>query len=224
MKGESLHFDSEDLKSLTDAAYERLRRAIVEGQLAPGSRISERVLADKMGVSTTTVKRALSRLSVEGLVEIRPRRGTYVQDSLSDNMRENTRIRAHLEGLAARFAAEKATDKDLKALRKQLDLMSQATEDRMVEDIVRTNGEFHRLLQKTGGNPYLIRMIDVVKSFDARFRNDSHRSDPEESLRGLQEHQGVFRAVELRDPELAEQLMREHILRTLRFFMKDEAD
>ncbi len=223
MSGSNLGSGGEELKSLTEAAYERLRKAIVEGELAPGSRIGERTLARNLGVSTTTVKRALSLLSIEGLVEIRPRRGTYVQDLRSRGMRENTRIRAHLEGLAARFAAEKGDEKDLAALRKQLELMERATEAGVVEKIVEANGGFHRLLQEAARNPYLIRMIDVIKSFDARFRNDSLRLDPEEARRGYREHLSVFRAVEARNMDMAETIMREHILRTLRFALPEKS-
>ena len=166
---------------------------------------------------------ALPIFSVEGLVEILPRKGTYVADSFSRSMEENTVIRAHLEGLAARFAAEKAGEKDLKALKNQIELMRRATGSGVVDDIVAANGEFHRLIRETGRNPYLGRMIDVVRSFDIRFRNESHRLDQEESKRGFREHLSVFRAIEVRDPGLAEKRMQEHILRTLRFVLTEEA-
>ena len=98
MKKELLHFSDDELKSLSDAAYEKIKAAIVAGELEAGGRIGERELSVRMGVSTTTVKRALHRLALEGLVEILPRKGTYVAEFFSSSMEENTRIRAYLEG------------------------------------------------------------------------------------------------------------------------------
>ncbi len=91
-KRPNLQLLKEEIKSLTEKAYEKIKQAILKGVLEPGKRISERQVAQDMGVSTTTVKRALGLLAVEGLVEIRPRRGTYVAFQPSGNPRETMMI------------------------------------------------------------------------------------------------------------------------------------
>jgi DNA-binding GntR family transcriptional regulator len=218
---ESLAFNKDELKSLTEAAYEKIKQAIVAGSFSPGSRLSERDLSERMKVSTTTVKRALGRLCVEGLVEISPRRGTFVAESFGASMKENAMIRASLEGLAARFAAEKAEAPDLEALSVQLEIMRLATEEGLPEKMVEANTLFHHLLHETAKNPYIKRLIEVLRLFDMKVRGRA-LSDPEEARRGLREHTRVFAAVRARDGELADRLMREHILRTLDFVLSGD--
>ncbi len=205
----------ENPKSLTHQVYETIKELILSKTVLPGQRISERALMRDLRVSSTTVKRALQRLQLEGIVEIRPRSGTFVSDSFP-TMEENTRIRAHLEGLAAHFAAEKATDKDLAGLRRQLSLMRKWTEAGDLEQIIQANVRFHELIRSIAGNPYVGILSDVLKNFD-RVLRDQALSDSRETLRGLKDHSGVFEALEKGDGELAESRMRSHILRTLDF-------
>lgn len=211
----SLQFGADELKSLTDTAYQKLRQAIVDGRIPPGTRFTDRDLAEQMRVSTTTVKRALNRLSLEGLVDIRPRRGTYVSDAFSQRMEENMIIRAYLEGLAARFAAQKANEQDLQALQEQVEVMRRSTQKGQVQEMAAANARFHSLIREAGKNPYVHRMIDVIRSFDSDFRGRS-LADLEEARRGLDEHAGVFEAIKARDGDLAEERMKSHIIRTLR--------
>ena len=212
-KRPNLQLLKEEIKSLTEKAYEKIKQAILKGVLEPGKRISERQVAQDMGVSTTTVKRALGLLAVEGLVEIRPRRGTYVAFQPSGNPRETMMIRASLEGLAARFAAEKALDMDIDRLAQQLRVMESRTEKGPVSALVEANTEFHYLVHRIGRNPYIIRLIEILKSFDLNFRRKA-LSNKEEARRGLAEHRAVFEAIRTHDGELAERKMKEHILRS----------
>lgn len=208
-----LQLSREEIRSLTETAYEKIKQAILNGVLEPGSRISERELAQEMGVSTTTVKRALGLLAVEGLVDIRARRGTYVAFQPSGNPRETMMIRASLEGLAARFAAEKAQNEDIEALEQQLRVMELRTEKGPVSALVEANTEFHYLVHRIGKNPYIIRLIEILRSFDLNFRRKA-LSNREEARLGLAEHRGVFEAIQAHDGELAERRMKEHILRS----------
>ncbi|MCX7787924.1 MAG: GntR family transcriptional regulator [Spirochaetes bacterium] len=212
-KRSTLQLSKEEIRSLTETTYEKIKQAILKGVLEPGSRISERELAQEMGVSTTTVKRALGLLAVEGLLDIRARRGTYVAFQPSGNPRETMMIRASLEGLAARFAAEKALYEDIEALEQQLKVMEYRTEKGPVSALVEANTEFHYLVHRIGKNPYIIRLIEILKSFDLNFRRKA-LSHKEEAQRGLAEHRSVFEAIRAHDGELAEHRMKAHIIRT----------
>ncbi len=208
-----LQLSKDEIRSLTETTYEKIKQAIIKGVLEPGSRISERELAQEMGVSTTTVKRALGLLAVEGIVEIRARRGTYVAFQPSGSPRETMMIRASLEGLAARFAAEKAGAPDIDVLEQQLKVMEYRTEKGPVSALVEANTKYHYLVHRIGKNPYIIRLIEVLRSFDLNFRRKA-LSNKIEAQRGLAEHRSVFEAIRLHDGELAEQRMRAHILRS----------
>ncbi len=212
-KARSLRLEQEELKSLTDTAYEKIKAAILKGVLPPGSRLAERQLSEEMGVSTTTVKRALGLLAMEGLLEIQPRRGTYVAQQASGNPRETMMVRAALEGLAARFAAEKANPEDIQSLEKQLKLMESRTEKGSLASLVQANTEFHYKVHRIGRNPYIMRLIDILRSFDISFRRKA-LSDKEEAWKGFTEHKAVFEAIRTHQEEEAEHLMREHILRS----------
>ena len=202
-------------KSLTQQVYEQIKELVLSKQLDPGQRVSERLLMKQFKVSSTTVKRALQRLQLEGIVEILPRSGTFVKDSFP-TMEENTIIRAYLEGLAARFAAEKASADDLKVLADQLELMRHWTEQGDLDRIIEANVHFHELIRKTAGNLYVGVLVDVLKNFD-RVLRDQALSDSRETVRGLKDHTAVFKALASGDGALAESRMREHILRTLNF-------
>lgn len=211
----SLQSIEDDFKSLTETVYERLKSAIVKEELGPGTRMSERDLSAQLGVSSTTVKRALQRLQGEGFVEIRPRRGTYVSQSLPA-MEENTVMRAYLEGLAARFAALKASDEDFQEMRLQIETMRERTAEGVQSKIVEANTRFHSLVHLAARNPYIGRLIGVLRNFDRQFR-DRAISDHAEAVRGFEEHKAVMEAIVARDGELAEERMKKHILRTLDF-------
>jgi DNA-binding GntR family transcriptional regulator len=206
---------NDQFRSLSETVYERIREAILARELRPGERLSERMLVDKLGVSSTTVKRALQQLQAEGLVEIQPRKGTYVVESFPA-MEENTVMRASLEGLAARFAASKATGEDLKEMRLQLEEMRRRTETDTQQNISKANARFHFLVHRASYNPYVGRLIDVLRNFDRDLRHQA-LSDHDEAVRGLKDHISVFEAIEARDGDLAEERMRRHILRTLEF-------
>ena len=109
-------FHPHDVRSLRDRAYDDIRKAILTGALKPGERIKERDVAAQMGISTTPVKEALRRLEQDGLVVSQPRRGAAVGPLVLTPPEEILAIRAHLEGLAAPFAAEKMGTTDKQSL------------------------------------------------------------------------------------------------------------
>lgn len=201
------------IQSVTGAVYEALKDAIVFGDLTEGQRLSERRLAQQLGVSTTPIKRAFHMLKMEGLIEVRPRSGTFVGNLGITRLHENTLVRANLESLAARFAAEKATDDDISKLRLVFDEAQDAVASRDRERMVEANTKFHVTIDSIARNPYLIQLIQTLRGFDRRLRTRA-LMDPQEAARGFQEHRRILEAIETRDPDLAAKRIEEHILRT----------
>ncbi len=221
MNDKKLNLDDIEVKSLTDIVYENIKEAILNGKLARGSRLSERILTDELGVSSTPIKRALQILQVEGLVEIRPRSGTYVTSSFS-NMDETIVIRAYLEGLAARFAAEKADETDIEGLKTQLEIMEVLTRSKKHDKIIEANSEFHLSVHRISRNQYMQQLIDVLRGFSSQLRVRV-LADDDELTRGLNEHTAVFNAIKAHNGVLAEEIMRGHVLHTLDFMQNEPA-
>ena len=215
-----LEIQAGNLKPLTDIVYEKLKTSIIVGNFAPGERISERKFSEYMGISTTTIKRAFNRLSVEGLVEIRPRKGTFVSRFYLSGIEEIGIIRAALEGIAAKLAAAKATEEEIAALRRQIGLMEMHTVSGDLNKLIEANSGFHRMIREIARNLYVSRLIKIVHSFDITVRRRA-LTDPEEAKRGINEHRAIFQAIADRNGDFAEGLIKEHILRTSRFVVRE---
>jgi DNA-binding GntR family transcriptional regulator len=205
----------EDTLSLAERAYRRLRDAIVQGALPAGRRISERSLAASLGISAQPVREALRRLEQDGMVITLPRRGTVVAEFGPDRQAEMGRIRAALEGAAAAIAARRADDVALAMLAAQLAAMREATAAGQPERVSEANERFHTLLHQATGNAFLLRSLAALRAFDHFGRLRALNSTPEELPRALGEHAGILAALEARDPDLAEDRMRAHVLRSL---------
>lgn len=205
---------SEDTPSLADRAYERLREAIVDGTLSAGSKLSERSLAAALAISAQPIREALRRLEGEGMVETRPRSGTFVAALDRARLIEMGRVRAALEGVAASLVAREARPEALAALRARLEAIRAAT---MADDPVRlaqANDAFHIALHAMTGNALLVRTLRALQAYHhiSRSRVLSSRAERD---RALEEHAAILSRIEACDPDGAEALMRAHTLRSL---------
>jgi DNA-binding GntR family transcriptional regulator len=204
---------------LSDQAYRALRDEITTGRLKPGQRVTERALAEHLGVSPTPVREALQRLEHERLIERDAVRAIRVAEPSVDRLHELSLIEAALRGVAARLAAERATDQEVKRIAEACDRaealaagVTSWTESR-VEDVLTVTREFHQLVDQAAHTRTLTDMISTATAFDWAFRLKwSVESHPDlASLRAsLAEHRGVAAAVEARDGQAAEETMRRH--------------
>lgn len=209
-----------NVKSLREIVVESLRDAIVSGKFKPGDHLRERELSEIMSVSTTPIKEAFRILGHEGLVETIPRRGTFVSELADTSIEELQILRASVEGLCARFAAIKITDEKLSDLKKQIGIMeSLIKQDGKSKKLVEENTKFHRQIRDAGNNPMIAKILTNISSFDKAFRKRALQVD-KEVKEGYSEHRGIFEAIEARNPELAEERMKQHILRTLNHVLK----
>lgn len=211
-----------EYRSIREMTCDRLRQKIIEGGFQPGERLKERDLAQQFGVSTTPIKEALQRLELEGLVRSLPLRGSCVAENIDSILSEAGVIRASLEGVAVHIATVKATEVEITHLKKQIEVMERWTEERNVEKAIEANTKFHELIHDISGNHHLQQMMKVVRSYDRATRVWA-LSDASEMGRGLADHQAIFKAVAERNPELAEQKMREHVNRTSRFVQSQKS-
>ena len=200
------------LRSLREHVHERLRRAIVAGQFRNGERLNERHLAEMLGVSTTPVKDAIRRLESEGLVRTQARRGVFVEFSARQAL-EMALGRAALESVMAHIAANRVGEADIVEIARLIEEMAHATQHSALEDLVTLNEAYHGTIHRISGCGYLERRLDGQRMYDHAQRI-ALLSEPSERGQGFDEHRAIFDALKAREPRLAEQRMRAHIVRS----------
>lgn len=210
----------DDTASLADRAYARLRAAILAGGLEPGARLSTRLLAADLGISAQPVREAILRLEAEGLVETRPRSGSFVASLSIERLVEMGRIRAALEAAAADLAARRATPADAAMLRARLRAIQAATEAQDAAALFDANEAFHTSLHAITGNEFLIRSLHALRAYDhlGRVRVLTRAGQPDVALA---EHAAILAAISNNDPAAAEAAMRAHALRSLAIAFPD---
>jgi DNA-binding GntR family transcriptional regulator len=207
--------------TLSDQAYYAMREDITTGLLKPGQRLTERALAERLGVSPTPVREALQRLEHERLIERDSVRAIRVAEPSMVRLYELALIEAALRGAAARLAADRATAADIKRMLDDCDkaeaLADQAGPDNWsesrVRDVLEVTRGFHERINEAARSRTLIDMIATVTAFDFAFRlkrsAESH-SDLASLRRSFDEHRSLVAAIEARDGDAAEDIMRRH--------------
>jgi DNA-binding GntR family transcriptional regulator len=201
-------------KSLKQQAYEHISELILEETLAPGDPLVESDLAERLGISRTPVREALHRLEQDGLVEMLPRRGSFVARLSLRDLEELFELREATEGMAARLAALRGDVGELSRLQAEF-----AEADRE-PDPERRNARYeeigealHDYTLRTSGNRRLQKIAD---SFRIQIQKERRvaASIPGRKEQSMIEHRDVLAALLRRDPEAAEKLMRKHIVST----------
>lgn len=194
----------------SERVYQALRHRILAGMLEPGSRLVELQLATEFTVSRTPVREALKRLTAEGLIRVDPVRGIVVSDVDARELEEIFVVREVLDGLAARLAAGRVSSTDLTKLHLLMDMMRDAVRTGQWEGMVQANIKFHDVLHQAAGNERLRHLTRNLLDFVRRFSNEAFASQ-ERAAEVLAEHEEIIRAMELRDPDLAEKVARRHV-------------
>jgi DNA-binding GntR family transcriptional regulator len=200
--------------SRADFVYHSLRNAIWEGHFAQGERIREEDIAQSLGVSRTPVREALQRLQRRGLLVVRPGRGFAVAQLSNRQISHLYAMREILEGSAARFAAQHATDSEIAVLyqlQKQL-----SKEGHKLLALVTLNRRFHQQIYEATHNQYLLEMLDVLYDSMALLQNLTTRMPSRHGQSDI-EHIRIVRAIEKRDPDAAEKAARHHIQQAHKF-------
>ena len=205
--------------SLGDQAYAVLRDLVTSGELAPGERLTERGLAERLGVSPTPVREAISRLTHERLLDRLDGRTLQVAAPTLRRLREMSLIQAALRGVAARLAAESATAEELEQIARIHRESVRRPRRRRAADggdqqATELRHDFHQLIVDASHNPSLIDMIATAEAFGRTLRERAQRSEGAgESIRqAVDEHEALVDALRARDGDRAERIMREHTL------------
>ena len=190
-------------ESHTDAAYDRLRQAIVRGELRPNERLIETDLAEQFAISRTPIREVIQRLGSEGLI-VRVRRGWRVREHTPEEIGEIYEARAALEGYAALLAAQRGTDEDLARIRAiHLDADSPVSRTAR-EHLVEVNDLFHQAILDAAHNGRLTQLARESREYYFNHQIARLYSDAEAEA-SVEQHEVIVRALLARDPAAAEQ-------------------
>jgi DNA-binding GntR family transcriptional regulator len=180
--------------------YEHVREQILSGQIAPKERLIEAKIAQDIGTSRTPVREALHSLEMEGLIESIPRIGYTVKAISHQEAAELWEIRCLIEGLAARWAVEKAPEKLVKELRKNILRAEEQVSHGDLDVFVELDGQFHETIARLSGGQRLLELAQTLRRYTLRYRLESIYL-PDVALRAIEGHKDVLRAIEDGNPE-----------------------
>ncbi len=187
---------------------EEIRGRILGGKLRPGERLVEDRLSSELGVSRVPVREALRQLSAEGLVRIERHRGATVTEVTPELVAELVEVRALLEGLNARLAAQRHDPEIVRQLEDVLSRGNAAAQSGSSAELARLNGEFHERLAEASRNGVLGELMRSLRERTGlAFAINGRRRARED----WQEHAGVLAAVIAGDAELAALLATRHV-------------
>lgn len=193
---------------LRDRIHDKLRNAILNGELPPGSPVIEADIAARLGASRTPVREALRRLETEGLLEPRGLRGTVVRELKGDDVACVFEIREALESLAARRAARTIRPQHIEKLEEFLELMREAVDD--AGEMERQDTAFHDLILAIANGERLKRMLTDLREELIAYRFLS-LSDPERRRATIDEHEAILEALRNHDERAAGDRTASHI-------------
>ena len=193
---------------LSAQVKDRILQWILEGQLAPGSRIVETRVARELGTSQAPVREALRDLATLGVVEMEPYRGARVRRPSKRELVEAMEVRAELEAMAARLAARNMTEESLAELRRLMGEMEDWANAGKAHEHALRNTEFHAAVVRASGNRTLERTWSMLEPFARTYVT---ASVPGIDLHWLaQRHQPIYDALAAHDPNQAADAMRRH--------------
>ncbi|HWB44949.1 MAG TPA: GntR family transcriptional regulator [Hyphomicrobiaceae bacterium] len=201
--------------SLKARAYEALKAAITNMNIYADNaelRLDERDLSQRFGVSRTPLREALAQLDQEGLVKIVARRGIFIVRKTKSEILDMITVWAALESMAARLATKEASDKELAGLHDLVDKFSQDEVARKMGEYSDANIKFHQAIIKLGKCPLIVDMTNAL-FFHMRAIRQRTIFEQDRARRSIVDHTEIVAALEARDTDRAEHLVREHTLR-----------
>lgn len=196
--------------SLYEQVYLTIKENIIKGVFSPGQKLVESKLVNLLNTSRTPIREALRRLEMEGLVVSRSSHGVEVTNFTKEAMTDLFECNAVLEGLAARKAAENIDHESVVQLEECLFLSRTYFEQNKLDEVVSKNTLFHDIILNSGDNLALAHMMAQIKSQVLAYR--SFISSYKFRSTFMDEHWAIFQAIKNRQPDIAEELMREHIM------------
>ena len=200
--------------SLRDQAYAMLKQAIADADIYASReliRLDERLLSEQLGVSRTPVREAMTLLEREGFLRTVPRRGIYIQRKTKREVVEMIQMWAALEGMAARLATLNATDEQISAVRHLFDSFLDSAPSEHLDEYSETNIAFHQAIFDLANSSVLSETMHNIFAHVRSIRKAT-MTQSDRAEKSIVENMRIIEALEARDTELAERLVRDHSL------------
>ena len=200
--------------SFRDQAYAALKQAITDADIYAHReeiRLDERQLSQQLGVSRTPIREAMTLLEQEGFLRTEPRRGVFIIRKTKKQILEMIEMWAALESMAARLATLNASDEDIGQLRHMFDSFHNETPSEHIEEYSEANIAFHQAIIKLSGSHLMGQTIENLFIHVRAIRRMTI-SQSDRAARSIVDHMRIIEALEQRDTELAERLVRQHSL------------
>lgn len=197
-------------KSCSEKVYEEIKRKILSMEYMPGDSLTELGLSEALNVSRTPVRAALKLLEKDNLVEFIPYKGAFVKPLSLNDINEIFTIREVLEGYCAYIACEKITDASIQYLEDKLDEAKANLEAGNYTEASVTATEVHNVIIGLAGNMRIKEILSNLGQDVGRLQYLTVEI-PEKLRKSDEEHRAIVEALKLRDGELAEKRMREHL-------------
>lgn len=198
-------------ENLDQMVYQVVKEMIETRKLLPGEKIPQEKLAKELGISRTPLISALKFLEHEKLVEVKPRRGFFVRLFTIDEMVSIFEIREVLEGLSARRAAKSITKKEAAKLRGIFQPFLEIDNIVDYQAYSRADKKFHILIAEIGSKEFLTTILQTLNIITLAYQNITSEGLIREPNETIKDHIRIVDAICNHDPEMAEQLMRDHL-------------
>ena len=196
--------------TLPATVADQLRELITEGEIAPGARLNERVLGERLGVSRTPLREAFRLLAAEGLIELQPNRGAQVVRLSDDDIRESFEVMSGLEAMSGELACRHVTAEEIAEIKALTFEMLACHARRDLPGYYRLNRVIHDRINRAAHNRLL---TQVYATLNLRIQNLRFRSnfDRDKWDRAALEHRDMVDALEARDGPRLAAIMRAHL-------------
>jgi DNA-binding GntR family transcriptional regulator len=195
---------------LHEQVVQRLRTLLVEGDIAPGAKLNERELSERLKVSRTPLREAIKQLGAEGLVELVPNRGAVATLLGVDDVQHSFELIAALEGLSGELAAARISDSELTAIEAAHYEMLAAYTRRDLSAYYRLNAQIHAAINAAAHNPVLARTYALVNARLQALRFRSNQDD-KKWARAVKEHTRMVQALTARDGAALREVLVTHL-------------
>ena len=197
-------------QNLHEATFQTLKSLLVEGKIAPGSKLNERELAERLNVSRTPIREAIRRLAADGLVELIANRGAIAVQLSIDDVIHTFDVIAELEGYSGELAAQNISDSTLSELEALQYEMMASYARRDLSSYYKLNLRIHRLINQAANNPVLATLFSQVNSRIEALRFRSNQ-DGVKWEKAVEEHQEMLDALKARDSARMRKVMITHV-------------
>lgn len=196
---------------LKEHAYTQIKRSILNGSLPPLTLLSERQMAQSLGMSKTPIQSAISRLEIEGFITISPQQGIFVRDLRVDEIADQYEIRLALESFILKNLAGKLNPDQINKVEANLEEQQRNLKTKDVELAVSLDADFHSLFCDFLGNREIIRTLDNLRDKIRRVISRVFQSNPERWQQSFKEHCNIFESAREGNPAKVKKAIQDHL-------------